>query len=605
MKSPKSNSAGIYAVLLCAVIFSVGACTHAGPVKGTESQSTIKHIEAKTFDTIVSPFIYTPPVEVSSIEPIQNLSDPQVVQDSFWIDVPDRAPVLSNDAKMTINTTGEMRTYKCKPWDFKENRISSKAAVSLSEKYLFFRELYHPSSNPNQSWRLRVGKGGQIYSVLQNVEVITNSREYIGNQGQTLNRWIDRVIQSVVIPGEVQNPEWKNTYRHVSMMHQAGSRLDDVLADYKVQYFNPILGYEYQETDPHGGSSLNMVQLLFVNQKTVPLKSTREYVPMPLHIHPKVLHWTYIRDLGEGAFERVVIVHNFGKKYVYSFCDMWTGFVQFEPAWRNPVQYDVPMDSRVIPIITKPTGAWYAGERGGGYVRGPGYFSHTGGWAALVSQAVPGTLPPDWTVKDDGLGIGYVFGTQELQPNDARFVYGINDGEWQDLTIMTTTVNRKGRIEPGETWYSKHYFILDDFGGIRKTAERLKSFATYGKIKPYSMDGSDHGAGTLSLNRYGSEVSYPDLGLWDRPIKNGAPIFTIYDRQAGQFLLTDDPYILSDRPMDGRTLFVRLNGFARKVYKGDSIPADQVSLCSQIPASSYREGDHEDYSLYASIGARQ
>jgi len=369
-----------------------------------------------------------------------------------------------------------------------------------------------------------------------------------------------------------------------------------VLADYKVQYFNPILGYEYQETDPHGGSSLNMVQLLFVNQKSIPLKSTGEYVSMPLHVHPKVLHWMYIRDLGEGAFERVVIVHNFGENFVYSFCDMWTAFVSFEPAWRDPIQDIISADSRMVPILTRPTGEWYTVDKG--ELR---HFRDAGGWTALVSPAVPGTLPPDWTVNDKSYGLGYVFGTQESQAGDARIIVKPKFQRF-DLTVVNSTMNRTGRMEPGEIWYSSHYFILDEFRGIREKGERLKSHATYGKIEPYALDGSDHAAGTLSLNRYGSEVSYPNLRLWDRPIENGAPIFTVYDTEEEQFLLTDDPYILSDRPMDGRTLFVRLNGFARKVYKGDSVPGNQVSLSSQIPASQYREGDHEDYSLYAITG---
>ena len=550
--------------------------------------------ETAYFDTTVSTNIYSPPGMTPTNEPIQNRSIPQAVADSFWLDIPNRAPLLTNDAVMVLSTNGTMRTYI-------SNRTDE---IPLNEKYVFFRELRHDSSDPDKNWRLRVGKGGQIYSVLQNASVVTNSREYIGNQAGTQNRWQDRVIQTTVTPEETLQPYWTNTYTSGCMMHQSGSRLDGVLTNYTVPYFAPNLGYKFTQNDPAGGSSFNYVQLVFIMQNTGTLIGGGEAL-IPAQAHPKVLHWTYLRDVGNGAFERVAIIHNFGQLGLNGVTPMWTGFVSWKPAWRDPVQQAVAETNQMVPVPTDAvSGNWFTGGRAGvGSGSGSGFYGDSMGWMALVSAAVNGLPPtgtdmpdPGWTVNNSKPGIGFVYGTRELGFNNASASYGGNTSPQMDLTVFSTT--HEDRIAPGETRYSKQYFVLDDFGGIQATAGTLAPYAGYGNLEPYSIDAPEHRAGTLSLNRYGSEVSYPHLRLWDRPIVNGTPIFTLYDKQTQSFLLTDDPYILSDRPQDGRTIFVRFNGFALKVSPGDHLTTNLVSLASQIPANSWKEGIHTNYTVY-------
>jgi hypothetical protein len=83
------------------------------------------------------------------------------------------------------------------------------------EQHVFMVDMIHNDNNKNRSWTLRLGKGGQISSL------IVAAGEAIANQAVVNSTWNDLVQQMVAVNGVL------NTASDPNFIHQAGPYMRD------------------------------------------------------------------------------------------------------------------------------------------------------------------------------------------------------------------------------------------------------------------------------------------------------------------------------------------------------------------------------------------
>jgi hypothetical protein len=491
-------------------------------------------------------------------EPHQNSVVPPASSE-FWLPVPGAPNSTAVVGQFVLHDAPQ----KLRTWHCALGHGNSQEYDGLSEKAVFFREIEH-LSDQGSGWQIRLGKGSQVYSLLQ------EGREWMGAQSAA-NRWVDRVIQSVtVVPESIHSPDFK-----VVMMHQAGITLTPALAArYDVPCFQPLLAYEFRDRDAND-LCFDTVSHLFITQTE---DHGRE---RPWNWQPKAMLWQRLRDLGDGVIERTAIIYNYGNTDLGNFTDMWAGLVSYEPTWEDDIFHPLReenMSRRIIPIISQAGGGgwWPAGFS---KLKTVGT-DRTEGWVALCVESARGTAHVD----DASAGLGYVFGTGDLPGVSSTIAYGGNTNQHdlgevnmrQNLTVLAT--NRRLVQKPGDLWYARHFFIFGNLAHIRENAHRLMISAACGRLSPYTITPSDRQAGLVPLAAAGNEVPAPDVSLWNKPVIGGTPIFLMREDQSGDYFCTNDPYIVSPRVAEGHAVLIRLCGFGVQVAADEFPPAGLTPL---------------------------
>ena len=171
----------------------------------------------------------------------------------------------------------------------------SQWAPGLDEEEVFFASLKH-IEDPNNSWELRIGKGGQIYSIRGPFG------ESQAPQTQPNARWIDQVFQLVGVSLQ-QN---LNFPRHAYFIHQAGVYLDDPVL--KTAFYSPILASGFDDST-HEAFVLSWGQ--------------QAHIP---NVNPaRLLYYERLKDLGSGVIEITYVVHNFGNDAIDYLNTPWGG----------------------------------------------------------------------------------------------------------------------------------------------------------------------------------------------------------------------------------------------------------------------------------------
>jgi hypothetical protein len=74
------------------------------------------------------------------------------------------------------------------------------AQNSQFESDIFDIDMIHTDSHANRTWSLRLGKGGQVASL------ITKAGEAVANQPSSTSAWNDLVYQMVAVNENLNNP---------------------------------------------------------------------------------------------------------------------------------------------------------------------------------------------------------------------------------------------------------------------------------------------------------------------------------------------------------------------------------------------------------------
>ncbi len=384
------------------------------------------------------------------------------------------------------------------------------------------------SSDSSNDWELRIGKGGQIYSLKTSALGETVPPQYHNNDNAP---WVDEVWQTVSV---------YNTGANAKFNHSAGVYLNDpILTE---PFYTPRLATEIDEAN----KSLYAINWM---QPSGNLYDEDN----PSHI----INLTKYKDLGDGIIEVTLGMYNFGKTEVYRYHNMPWGGVR-----RTALEYNY-LSNTDQTSYTQVTG--YFGEVGNGTARLED-IDDTGGWTVFCSE----------NSGDYGESLGFVFGKDDRINSDtygsSRIRQGYawplppQEGETNWRNYMVSTLNRRHNINHHKGIWSRFYFV---FGSNRENVRQkilnknLVDNTTFEDMNITEDDVdligyqiiNDHGKFTIDKS------ITPDFYLYSGPVEDSIPIFEIINTDNSRFI-TWNPYKAGTTKFyDGSIKHINLLGF--------------------------------------------
>ena len=388
----------------------------------------------------------------------------------------------------------------------------------------------------SQDWDLRVGKGGQIYSLITDDLGETVPPQKTNND---VAPWVDEVWQTVAVD-QTTTP---TSYNHSAGVYLANPILNE-------PYYTPRLATQIDEDDK-SFYSINWCQ---------PSNDGGSY---QLDRKSYVLNLTKYKDLGDGVIEVTLGHYNFGPD-TYDWHNMpWGGvrrtsmehgfYTQSDQQTYDPLTGFFPEPIRK----TEDTGGWFvfsSDENGDG---------HSMGWV----YGLDGALPDSYSSAQNFIRMGY---TQPL-PLDP------NVGETDFRNYLVATCVRRYNLSTRRGIWVRCYFVFgDDRDQVRqKILNRdLVNQTTFEEMSISENDVdligyqiiNDNGKFTIDKS------TTPDFYLYSGPIDDSMPIFEIVNRDNSRFI-SWNPYTAGiTKFYDGNVKYVNLLGFTlRTTVNEDSL----------------------------------
>ena len=423
--------------------------------------------------------------------------------------------------------------------------FTSSTAVDLSGSNWGFgvdeSDVYHaalkhtqndtPSGGPaNRDWEIRLGQGGQIYSIRSEVGEIVPP--------QSLGRpYNDEVFQSISV-----DTRHRATGGQAAFYHQSGYYVDN--DNVTEPTFAPLLASSSAE--PNSWSTLSLA-----------VQADTESNPQQ---PGGLLNYQRTRDLGDGVIEVTHSIYNFGSNTVDFHNLPWGGV-------RKTVFDNM--------LVSNPNGGFTDRqiEDFGDFANQVVEVDDTGGWAAFTE----GTAGTD-------RGLAYVFGdidthiSESWQARESSWRWGDAGGDFLGIPIRdfnVGTFRREVDVDPGDLFESRYFLVLGDVDHIESTIVGLDlvSSATYDKITISEQDSDllswqivdENGSLSVLESGTGQPSDFMTLAL---PVNGSTPLFLFEDAEGNEFV-SIDPYALSDTPYDGDTDYKSILGFV--------LPSDVIS----------------------------
>jgi len=455
----------------------------------------------------------------------------------------------SNDFSFSTNTETDLAGSR---WGF-----------GVNENDVYHAALRHQDNGGDASnnWEVRIGNGGQIYSIRGAVGEIVPP--------QSIARpYVDEVFQSISVDRSTQNSGGQPAFYHQSGYYVDGNNVSQPT-------YSPLLASGAVDSNSYSTLSL-AVQA-----------DTESNPQQP----GGLLNYQRTRDLGGGVIEVTHSIYNFGNHTVDFHNLPWGGV--------RKTQFDNM-------LVSNPDGGFT--DRA---ILGFGDFENqvvlaedTGGWAAYTE----GTDGSDQ-------GIAYVFGNsdthfgEDWQTEKSSWRWGDGGGDFLGLPIRDFNVGTFRRfvdVDPGDLFESRYFLVLGDVEHIESTIvdRDLVDAAEYGKIIIDETDSSqlswrvvDDG-GSISVLESTGDSS--DFKTYAKPVNGSLPLLLYEDAEGRQFLSVD-PYALSNTPYDGETTYKGILGFVlpEDVASGDG---PYVDLTTLFPDSFYLD-TNTDVTIFALQGS--
>ncbi|THF75256.1 hypothetical protein [Cohnella fermenti] len=449
---------------------------------------------------------------------------------------------------------------------------NDKWAAGLNERHVYHASIVHRQT-ADTSWELRIGKGGQLYSLTGPFgEAIPpqSSADTPMSGG-----WVDEVIQPVSINRGLNNPDTQfpqSVYDSMAYyIHQAGvyEGKDTEALGRNRFFYSPALAYGWDATD-HSYSMLNWGQ--------------QAHIP---NIHKSgILYYEKVRDAGDGIIEVTYVLSNFGSDRIDDITLPWGG---------------VRKSNLPDHVVSETDGSYTA--IGGDFSDPANRLSlaDTGGWAAFAQDAD----------DEDGYALGWVFGTDKHYGEDTSFQYARNTWAWGDANRDDYLVGGVGGnfyLEPGQTMYYRHYWVVGKLADVQTKANALADSVDYGLLSFVEGDADliplytkTEGSQTV-LTREPQSGHSPALHTYAEPVAGSQPLFLVKDTTTGEYKLSFDPYEFADtapfanpypttdpkyadyqnrtlyKQYDGKLAYVDLLGFAMPADKADTANYDYINL---------------------------
>jgi len=414
----------------------------------------------------------------------------------------------------------------------------------LNEKQVFQSETAHKQDADN-SFQLRTGKGGQIYSLRGPFgESVPPSWRAASSH---ISPWNDEVWQFVAVC---------TTYNGVEASLKAGKLPDETIARMKNSAFRSSFFIHNSGAYIPGGTEIDS---LYCPLLAFEVRSEdRCYrmlnwglVPQIKTVHRSpLLYYTQVRDVGDGIIELTWVVHNFSVRDDVVFDHLnapWGGtrvtslplrYVS-APDGKLMERKDILNSSGVVPV------------------------RNTGGWnLSCASEA------------DDSPSLALVYGTdRHLDAERAREVAGeafcqFSHSLYRDWRASAPAYNRvwkdwrtrpansfrnydvcevipKLRISPQTTIWYRSFLVVGRRDKTIKLAQSLVDKVDYGllnfdpRLTPMRQVSIPAGSVDTDDKRLPPKANFK---IFVRPVSGSRPLFLIQHEKTGRRIITTDPY---------------------------------------------------------------
>ena len=404
-------------------------------------------------------------------------------------------------------------------------------SVDYNEGYVMDTRISSVSlTDSSKNWELRVGKGGQIYSLKTPALGETVPPQYRSSGGGQWAPWVDEVWQTV----SVYDKDGVGKFNHSSGVYLK----DPILTE---PFYTPRLATEIDEPNK-SFYSMNWMQ-----PSAKPLYNEDN----PSHI----INLTKYKDLGDGVIEMTLGMYNFSNTVVYHYHNMPWGGVR-----RTALEYNYTADTNQT-TYTQMTGRFADA--------GPGRTmfntDRTGGWTTFCSE----------NSGDYGQSMGIVFGKDKQLANTylknrirqgyTQLTPESSETDWRNYIVFT--LNVRHNINQGEGVWTRQYIV---FGETRADVENkiksrnlvnntifeeMNNLESASSLLGYKLSLVD---GTFSIEK----STQPDFYLYEQLVNNAVPLFEIVKNDGTKYV-TWDPYTSGTFKMyDGTVQAINLLGFA-------------------------------------------
>jgi hypothetical protein len=287
------------------------------------------------------------------------------------------------------------------------------------EQTIFSSEITYSGNSDNDSYVLRVGKGGQIYSLTSAFgESVPpqhdNNSE--NNGGLTLRPFIDEVWQMVAVDGALNDRDGDKYF-----IHQAGVYVKASQGQTQ-PFYSPMMA-EYFNSSDNSLTVVNWGQQAHTEDNADILHDA------------SVLYYTKYTHLGKGIIQVDNMMYNFGPDTMNHLNVPWGG------------------------VRTSTLGNFFVSNTDNTYSANPGQWGsdaktinveNTGGWSAF-------------STTEDGTGpaFGQVFTNDELEVNGiinwGRVGSAVNP---RDYFVFTMIKQPKDDIDFGESMQFRYYYVV-------------------------------------------------------------------------------------------------------------------------------------------------
>lgn len=409
--------------------------------------------------------------------------------------------------------------------------------TASDEQHVYLAKLQHDAATPENSWELRIGQGGQIYSFK------SAYGEGIPPQSKEQATWIDEVWQPVAVNTNLNNRDFTSAFYFV---HGAGAYNNDGVED---SWYSPLMASYYNNTE-----------------KAYYVSNWGTQAHIPSLYKSEILYTTKYKEIGEGILEVTYIIQNFGDETVNHINAPWGGVRA-----SNLRGKFVGLPDGSIEISDGQTGSTAGADTRD--------IDETGGYVIWSQDTINNTAP----------SMGLVFGnevkTTELSSHGLRNVFmrlaqvGGNTNP-RDYTLFT--IISQIDIERGETFYYRTYYINGTRDFVQTKANLLAPYTDYGFIEPVP-----EATPTVSISKADSNQGLSqEISLFTGFSEDMVPLFLMRDTNTGEEYISPDlyynvttetlvnPYTTADpeyatyqnrftyKPYDSDIEYVRLLGYA-------------------------------------------
>ena len=396
----------------------------------------------------------------------------------------------------------------------------SRWAEGVEERPVFHAYLMHQST-AERSWELRLGRGGQIYSISSSFgEAMPPQRP--------MSPFNDEVWQMVLFSKDSvdydldQGPDAIRDEIN-SFVHQSGlyvGRKQQHTPDRP--FYCPLLASRWDE---------KVRTYTLMNWGLCPTISINR---------SDVIFVTQLRDLGAGVIELNHLCYNFGNTTYHALATMWGGV-------RTSIFPElVVANADGTPRFHTP---WSIGSQ-------DAYqdIIDTGGWATATQNAE----------DTAAFALGLVFGRDPTWPAQRKLkhsgqphwqnsatVYGAGStrGGERDYTVMN--MDNRLTIGPGDCVFRRTYMVMGTLGQVSTAARRLEAHAALRPIEflvekvplaPIYVKTAENSSPQPTLEKPTPD-SQPLCQLYAHPVRHSKPIFLLQDGRTNEYILTTDPML--------------------------------------------------------------